>query len=346
MAEEQGLPRTPCVFCGHGNPPSHRFCGMCGKALPDLMKQSKPLQSTSGSAAGGGGMGAAGRPTATPVSPTPPRAPVASPPVGTQPVRPAPAPRAENSNRDLSYLLHDDDHVPARTSRVPFLVGGLVLAAVAAFFILRGGGKKAPAVGTTSGDASVSLPAPDAGSSEAKEEPSKAEEPKTEPPKSEPIASDAAKAEPPDDSVKTEPEKAETPPAATPAPSHPSPAVVKAYPKPVPRAPRAQKKPSPSRQQPPAAAEEQEAPSPVSSGDDCESQLPSLRKAAARGDAKAKASLGMVYYAGQCVPRDLPTAYHWLALALRTAPDSPSVSAQLETIWKQMSPAERQLALK
>jgi hypothetical protein len=33
-------------------------------------------------------------------------------------------------------------------------------------------------------------------------------------------------------------------------------------------------------------------------------------------------------------------------LALRTAPDSPQVSAQLEAIWKQMSQAERQLALK
>jgi TPR repeat protein len=53
-----------------------------------------------------------------------------------------------------------------------------------------------------------------------------------------------------------------------------------------------------------------------------------------------------MYYAGRCVPRDLPTAYHWYALALHAEPDNSQVSAQLEAIWKQMSPAERQLALK
>jgi len=38
----------------------------------------------------------------------------------------------------LSYLLHDDDHVPAKTSRAPFIVAGLILASVAGFFYLRG----------------------------------------------------------------------------------------------------------------------------------------------------------------------------------------------------------------
>src|SRR6266436_3703775 len=103
MGEEQGLPRIPCVYCGHGNPPGHRFCGMCGKALPDLVKQTKAM-GASGPAILGGGIGAASRPSASTTS-TPP----ISPPI----VRPAPAGRAENPNRDLSYLLHDD-HVPAR----------------------------------------------------------------------------------------------------------------------------------------------------------------------------------------------------------------------------------------
>src|SRR5271168_4239777 len=108
MVEESGLPLIPCVYCGHPNPAGHRFCGMCGKALPDLVKQASRV-------------------------PTPPPSPA--------PVRPAaPVARKENPNRDLSYLL-DDDHEPPRTSRAPFIVGGLILAAVAAFFFLRGGGK-------------------------------------------------------------------------------------------------------------------------------------------------------------------------------------------------------------
>jgi hypothetical protein len=286
---------------------------------------------------------------------------VASPPLATPPVRRAPAPRHESPNRDLSYLLHDDDHVPVRPSRMPFVVGGLVLAAVAVFFILRGGGKKTPATGAGTGDATASQTAPsaapDAAPPEAKVEPPKAEEPKvespkaespkTEPPKTEPAPADATRAEAPGDSPKAESEETENSPATAPAPSPPPPAIAKTHSKPAPPVARAQRKPSPARQQEPAADDPEETTvSPSASGGDCESQLPSLRKAAARGDAKARANLGLVYYAGRCVPRDLPTAYHWYALALRTAPDSPQVSAQLEAIWKQMSQAERQLALK
>jgi len=256
----------------------------------------------------------------------------------------------------LSYLLHDDDHVPVRPSRMPFVVGALVLAAVAGFFIMRGGGKKTPAGGAGTGDTAASQTAPsaapDAAPPEAKVEPPKAEQPKAEPPKTEPpktessttepAAAEAAKAETPDENSKVESEETETPPATTPAP-----AIAKTHPKPAPPVARAQRKPSPARQQEPATDDAEETTTSTSaSGGDCENQLPSLRKAAARGDAKARANLGLAYYAGRCVSRDLPTAYRWYALALRTQPDSPQVSAQLEAIWKQMSPAEKQLALK
>jgi len=56
-------------------------------------------------------------------------------------------------------------------------------------------------------------------------------------------------------------------------------------------------------------------------------------QSAARGDAKAKADLGLVYYAGRCVPRDLPTAYHWYALALRTAT---GLAADFGSSWKRL----------
>jgi len=332
MGQELGIPQVPCVYCGHVNSAGQRFCGMCGKALPDLVKLAKPAQ------------GAGGRPSGQTAG-----APAASPhPASPAPVRPTPAARADNPNRDLSYLLHDD-HVPAQSSRAPFLLGGLVLAAVAVFFFMRGGSKPAPAVGSGAGDATASQAAPagaDAPPAETKVEPPKAEAPKAEVPKAEP-----APAETPADDQKGDPEKAEIPPAAAatvPAQEvrRPVPAVTTAHAKPAPRPSRMLKKPSPAKPVAPEVETVAAEDSSATPGGDCEKQIPAMRKAAAHGDAKAKADLGLVYYAGQCVPRDLPTAYHWYALALRTAPDSPQISAQLEAIWKQMSPAERQLALK
>lgn len=325
---------------------------MCGKALPDLVKQTKPV-GASGSAIVGGGIGTASRPS-TPTTNTPTVSPPIVPPV----IRPTPAPRAENPNRDLSYLLHDDDHVPAKTSRAPFIVAGLILAAVAGFFYLRGSSKPMPSAGSGSGDATASQATPPAGTdgapSEGKVEPPKGETTKAEASKTEPATTAPAA-----DVPKTEPEKADISPAAAapvapapvaPAPvkdtHHPAQAVAMAHPKPTARPAHQQKKPSPAKAAAPEADSTTVADTPSATSGNCEAQLPAMRKAAARGDAKAKADLGLVYYAGRCVPRDLPTAYHWYALALRTAPDSPQISAQLEAIWKQMSPAERQLALK
>jgi outer membrane biosynthesis protein TonB len=244
----------------------------------------------------------------------------------------------------LSYLLHDEDHAPARTNRVPFIVGGLILAAVAVFFYMRGGGKPAPATTPAAGDATASQTTPsdvaDATPASTKSEPAKTEAAKPEPEKTEPERPEATA-----DNVKTEPAKSETPlPAPVQGVHRPAPVAAKTHPKPVPHPVRLQPKPSPSK---PRAEDTAADPNVTATpSDDCERQLPAMRKAAARGDAKAKADLGQAYLAGRCVPRDLPTSYHWYALALRTAPDSPQVSAQLEAIWKQMSPAERQLALK
>src|ERR1700687_77383 len=128
MVQEAGLPQIPCVYCSHPNPPGFRFCGMCGKALPDLVKQ-------------------ASRAAAEVPKPAPP------PPVRT----PTIARRTENPNRDLSYLLHDD-HEPTPTNRTPFIVGALVLAAVAAFFAMRGGGRPATS-GTTASETTATAPA-------------------------------------------------------------------------------------------------------------------------------------------------------------------------------------------
>jgi outer membrane biosynthesis protein TonB len=365
----------PCIYCNHSNPPSHRFCGMCSKALPDLVKRSARLaEGTSGAPIPGSGLGVAGRaPGQGAVQPSGPapvlRGSAASTGAGTSTPRPpaanGPPTRIEtrghdsgrkdsardDPNRDLSYLLQDD-HIPARASRVPFVVGGLLLAAVVAFFAMRSGSPKPPAPADSAAGDTVSTPveAPAKDSAQSKA-------PDARPSASQPMEPEKVASEnggPPHEPATAQPAGAETitgdPAAKTPSPKRAPSVVSKPVPKTVPKAAPVRAsaaKPSPARQRAEVAVDTQTAESSVAAASsDCEKQLPSLRRAAGRGDAKARADLGLIYYAGRCVPRDLPTAYRWYALALRTAPENSQVSAQLEAIWKQMSPAERQLALK
>jgi len=78
----------------------------------------------------------------------------------------------------------------------------------------------------------------------------------------------------------------------------------------------------------------------------CDRAMGILRPAAEKGNAKARTQLGALYSTGHCVARDLPNAYRWFALALRVDHDNSTVEQNLQMIWRQMSPAERQLAIK
>jgi hypothetical protein len=69
-----------------------------------------------------------------------------------------------------------------------------------------------------------------------------------------------------------------------------------------------------------------------------------LRTAATHGNSKAQTVLGTMYATGHCVGRDLPTAYRWFARALRQDPQNSRISADLQVLWRQMSPQEKQLA--
>jgi TPR repeat protein len=62
--------------------------------------------------------------------------------------------------------------------------------------------------------------------------------------------------------------------------------------------------------------------------------------------AKARSAMGTMYATGHCVPRDLPSSYHWFALALQTDPNNTIVEQNLRSLWNQMTPPERQLATK
>jgi hypothetical protein len=79
---------------------------------------------------------------------------------------------------------------------------------------------------------------------------------------------------------------------------------------------------------------------------DCDRGLKMLRPAANQGDARAMISLGALYSAGLCAPRDLPTAYRWFAVALRKEPDNNSVQSDLQKLWSEMTQPERQLAIR
>jgi hypothetical protein len=79
---------------------------------------------------------------------------------------------------------------------------------------------------------------------------------------------------------------------------------------------------------------------------DCDRGLRMVRQAANQSNAQAMISLGALYSAGLCAPRDLPTAYRWFAVALRKDPENNSVQTDLKKLWSEMTPPERQLAIK
>jgi len=70
----------------------------------------------------------------------------------------------------------------------------------------------------------------------------------------------------------------------------------------------------------------------------------SLRTAATHGNSKAETVLGTMYATGHCVGRDLPAAYRWFARALHQEPQNSRISADLQVLWRQMTPEEKQLA--
>jgi len=80
--------------------------------------------------------------------------------------------------------------------------------------------------------------------------------------------------------------------------------------------------------------------------EDCARAQRNLQIGARGSNARAQTLLGAMYATGHCVGRDLPTAYRWFAKALHGDPGNSRVQRDLEVLWKQMTPEERQLAMK
>jgi hypothetical protein len=80
--------------------------------------------------------------------------------------------------------------------------------------------------------------------------------------------------------------------------------------------------------------------------ENCDLAQKNLKVAAGHSNARALTLMGAMYATGHCVDRDLPTAYRWFAKALHQDPSNARVQQDLEILWKQMTPGERQLATK
>lgn len=80
--------------------------------------------------------------------------------------------------------------------------------------------------------------------------------------------------------------------------------------------------------------------------ENCDLAQKNLRVAAGHSNARALTLMGAMYATGHCVARDLPTSYRWFAKALHQDPSNARVQQDLEMLWKQMTPEERQLAVK
>jgi len=71
-----------------------------------------------------------------------------------------------------------------------------------------------------------------------------------------------------------------------------------------------------------------------------------LNASANNNNSKAQATLGTMYATGHCVRRDLPLAYRWFARALHGDPRNTRLERDVEIMWNQMSPQERNTALR
>jgi TPR repeat protein len=71
-----------------------------------------------------------------------------------------------------------------------------------------------------------------------------------------------------------------------------------------------------------------------------------LTSAARRLNVKAQSLLGTMYATGHCAQRDLPTAYRWFAKALHQDPTNDRIQRDLEALWREMTPDERQIAMR
>ena len=339
-----------CTHCGYDNSPEYRFCGMCGASLARTVVDPKPALKEVRQGAGGTNGN------------TEEKVPVHGPSfLGL----------SEDPKVEFHYL-YEDEQPRSHVGTVVFLL--IVLGAAGflgwqwkhgAFPFNRpastatNGGQQsaspsevAPAM-TQNGETHIDKPRTGAGDAQPPDQKLQAESG----PKESDIPPQANQAAPPGNSSadatqksaadESKPEQGKTEEAkATPSPT---PTHKRAMTPPAGRAPVAKAAPEPK----PAPATSPDADL-ESAGErylygngvaqNCTHAESNLRTAATHGNTKAQTVLGTMYATGHCVGRDLPTAYRWFARALRQEPQNSRVSADLQVLWRQMTPQEKQLA--
>jgi zinc-ribbon domain len=199
----------------------------------------------------------------------------------------------------------------------------------------------------------VQSPASDANSSANSSQPASAEVPKDTSEKPN-VASDSAQATQESDTKNTSDAKTVTPEPIAPTPTTPAPAaatkaatVEKKRPKHEPVV-----KPAKTSTSPAVAADTGDAAFRKAEAylygrgvaENCDEAVKNLKVASSKSNAKARSAFGTMYATGHCVPRDLPTSYLWFALALRIDPNNQILEKDLNAVWNQMTPPERQMA--
>ena len=365
-----------CTQCGYKNSPVYHYCGVCGAVLqaPKEDAPAKPAIVTPAPAA----------PLAAEPAPPPPAASTPAPPPRSERTDRADLPVSggmsflglseSSSSSSPSYLLDDEEDGERSVAwgRIFFVLILLGAAGGLGWQWHRGAYPFAPRTPnqTSATPAAPATPAPAAADTSAS--PVTPADTSTAPatpapgtpapaPSTETPAPEASKPAEPATSTPTGPTDS-TPPAAakTETPEETKPAATAAADK----TESAAEKPAPVEKAEKVAPARPKKPAPepaVSPGEslyiqgqrylygngvtpNCNLALKSLLSAASRSNSKAQSTLGAMYSTGHCVTRDLPTAYRWFAKALHEDPNNSRLEQDLNVVWKQMTPGERQSA--
>ena len=332
-----------CEKCGYENFPQHRYCGMCAAELR------------------------------IPGVPAPPPAPPSPrvPPVVVQPPKAAAPPLKEKEtapqqvsgpsflglgnepaeNRSFSYLLEDD--TPSHRGRNVILILLIAALAAAAWYwrqdvrVLASRFLNSPPHATNAGGSDnpePNSPAPATSNSTSAQAPVTPTPPPAATPSGTADATQSAQA---DQAQPANPSPASD--AASTTTPKPDESEEAATPPPRPRkseTTRAQR----------AAASASQADNLEAQGEkylygngvpeNCARARTNLLAAAQHSNAQAQSVLGTMYATGHCATRDLPTAYRWFGRSLRQDPKNTRIEQDLKVLWNQMTPAERQQALR
>lgn len=314
-----------CAQCGYENNPYYRFCGMCGAALP-------------------------------PPAPSPETQPVgvSGPRVDLSPAHHP----ADDRKRRVDYLLEEQEPERGHWRMVLALILLIVSIGLLVWRARREGypgvalstGQPATTNSPAPGNAAETPPTPAQHQTPAaaprpapettNPEPQPSQSPESQPsndPAADPAMTPAAKPQASDESQQDESQPAQPKQAVAPIQAPPQ--------KPTPEVTKKPETPTLSPDDKLIADAERYL---YGNGvpQNCERAQRDLETAARKLNPKAESLLGTMYASGHCVPRDLPTSYRWFARALRDDPNNTRIERDLELIWKQMTPGEKQVAMR